>query len=499
MGIIINDSELFKTKSSESRMKMAILVLSLFWIFSGTLIAKTGNGSKFLSPQSSSITKIELPNNEGLLFWEIQPTLESVIPKFYAQKVNSFGESVWKNDISITTNDSLIRSSHKLIPDGFGGVIITWEQRSIEDETTDVYAQKIDSAGNISWGEKGLKISGASGSQIAPLIASDSKGGVIISWNDSRNDLTNNNWDIYAQHVNSSGKILWEEDGIVISADSKDEYLGKMLSAADGGITLIWNMVIPDLEGKEGYDFYFQKISPAGIPLNAFVPNKFLTFPPGGTNYRLGGDIFSDGKDGFYLGIAVSNFDADPGLYLQHILANGQLVFAGDLGIKIDSTFAAESIVNIQADSLGYLMVSVSDQHDSLKTFKIVDGSGEVTGQQHALNSLIDNSQLANNLPAINLLSDSIIENETGNQKIGSKIPFNSYRHKTAAHKKIKRHTDHKSIATMKPINCDSRIVDFPGFNLLSKKSFNMPPVMDFYHCLKGDLIYRKEEEINVG
>ncbi len=478
-------------------MKSILIVLFIFFCFGAELIAKSGNNaSTIINAKPSSLGTISISGDQSILFWETSSTIDSIFPQFFTQKINSYGETVWGKDVAVTIKDTLIRSSHKLVSDGLNGVIITWEQRSINNETTDVYAQRIDSTGKVLWGPTGIKVSGAEGSQITPLIISDNKGGALISWNDSRNDLTNNNWDIYAQHVNSAGEILWEENGIVISADLKDEFLGKLLPAADGGVTVIWNKVVPDIDGREGYDFYFQKISPEGLPLNAFLPTKFLTLPPGDTDYALGGDILSDGKEGFFLSLAISNSETTRSLHLQHILANGQSTYSGDFGIKVDTSSTAQSISSIQTDSLGYLIVNFSNR-DTLKPGKKFDEFGNEVDQEISLISIKKAEPLAINLRQLDLVAETdinIIE-KSSDLKTKSRGSKRSVSTHPLFNKIAGVTTDElrKTVGTVYFSNSD-----LPKLIAREKNRLEIAPAKNFYQNLNRGILYRKEEETSI-
>ena len=80
---------------------------------------------------------------------------------------------------------------------------MVWE----DDRTSsyNIYAQKINSTGYIEWDDNGTAISTASGSQTDPRICGDGLGGAYIVWRDGRGS----SYDIYAQYINSSGVTQW--------------------------------------------------------------------------------------------------------------------------------------------------------------------------------------------------------------------------------------------------------------------------------------------------
>jgi len=77
-----------------------------------------------------------------------------------------------------------------------------------EIEDRDIHYEPKTSQGSIFllWEENGNEICGASDDQRSPKIISDGAGGAIIAWEDHRSGTS----DIYAQHIDSSGAVLWE-------------------------------------------------------------------------------------------------------------------------------------------------------------------------------------------------------------------------------------------------------------------------------------------------
>src|SRR3972149_946910 len=106
------------------------------------------------------------------------------------------------NPISTETNNQYIPP---IISDGSGGAIITWDDfRNGSDY--DIYAQRINSSGEVQWTSNGVPISMAANEQSYPKITSDGSGGAIITWQDFRNGSNPN---IYAQKVSSAGLVQW--------------------------------------------------------------------------------------------------------------------------------------------------------------------------------------------------------------------------------------------------------------------------------------------------
>jgi len=235
----------------------------------------------------------------------------SFVADIYAQRINSSGNTQWApNGTAICTATSAQRNP-QIISDGAGGAIITWDDNRIPVSfTSGIYAQRVDSGGNMLWTPNGTAISTAKYEQWLPQITSDGVGGAIISWEDLRSrpyhDIYNLSYgthnDIYAQRINSSGNVQWTPDGVAVSTAIDVQYTPRIISDRVGGAIVTWK----DKRSGADYDIYAQRIRndnptsnhPGPITTNVTgseVINWTLYDDCGGGKYRvLANDTFED-------------------------------------------------------------------------------------------------------------------------------------------------------------------------------------------------------------
>jgi hypothetical protein len=179
----------------------------------------------------------------------------------YAQRINSSGEVQWTaNGLPVCT-----QASHQYYPtitsDGSGGAIITWYEDRIGNQ--DIYAQRINSSGATQWttaAAGGLPVCINTSRQDNPTITFDGSGGAIITWFDSR---AGNN-DIYVQRINSSGTTLWTtaaEGGLPVCTLTSAQYTPDISSDGSGGAIISWS----DARNSAFYDVYAQRINGSGV------------------------------------------------------------------------------------------------------------------------------------------------------------------------------------------------------------------------------------------
>lgn len=160
---------------------------------------------------------------------------------------------------------SFLQNQHVAVSDGSGGAIIAWaDKRSgtgvgAEQSFTDIYAQRITAAGVLLWTSNGVPICTTAGRQHVPKIISDNNGGAIITWSDERNSATNLS-DIYAQHINTSGVVLWATNGVSICSKVNFQDNPALASDGNGGAIITWE----DKRNGTDYNIFAQSINATG-------------------------------------------------------------------------------------------------------------------------------------------------------------------------------------------------------------------------------------------
>ena len=139
----------------------------------------------------------------------------------------------WTTNGIIICNETYYQEIPQICSDGYGGAIIAWEDRRV---STDIYAQRIDSDGNALWNPNGTLICNASGTTVRVQLCSDGSGGAIITWDDSRGPA----YDIYAQRIDSAGNVKWTHNGEEICTEVEQQRDAQICSDGVGGAIITW-------------------------------------------------------------------------------------------------------------------------------------------------------------------------------------------------------------------------------------------------------------------
>lgn len=227
----------------------------------------------------------------------------------YAQRIGTDGNILWKKDgVPVCTAEEN-QNKLRLVSDGAGGVIITWQDIRGGKSNSDIYAQHIDAAGNIRWTADGLPVCTEVNAQNSPCIITDGDGGAIIIWQDFRTNYA----DLYAQRISKSGEVLWKKNGVLVCGASDAQSAPVAVEDGAGGGIVVWQ----DFR-RSFADIYGQRIDGSGNLLweRTGVP---VCMALGHESYQV---IVSNGAEGAIVAwIDTRNGNND--IFAQQVDGNG--------------------------------------------------------------------------------------------------------------------------------------------------------------------------------
>ena len=203
---------------------------------------------------------------------------------------------------------------HNLVSDSAGGVIVAWQDTRSNGA---IYAQRIYSNGTLAWNSNGVPIKQLTGggSLDDPCIATDGKGGAIIAWHEYHSGSGDS---LFAQRIDANGNIKWTADGVTICNDSVTNDNPQICSDDSGGAIIAWSAHLSYNES-----IYAQRVDSNGA----------IKWPKNGIAVRTGAlysppspQLCSDGVGGAYIAwhdIVTLSQD-----YVQRISSAGTLLWA---------------------------------------------------------------------------------------------------------------------------------------------------------------------------
>jgi hypothetical protein len=176
--------------------------------------------------------------------------------EIYVQKIDLDGNALWQYDGLPVCQNSAYQYGPQLADDGDGGFIVSWDDERNYDE---IYAQRIDSDGNLAWAQYGVLVFPSYGDCRSKLM-SDGSGGAIAALDMYLED--DGVYDIYAQRLDHDGNMLWGQNGLGVCRESHNQFCPTLASDGRGGAIFAWT----DYREESGYsDIYAQRVGPSGL------------------------------------------------------------------------------------------------------------------------------------------------------------------------------------------------------------------------------------------
>ncbi len=318
---------------------------------SGTLPWGLGGICVDSIPQTFEKPSIALDGSGGVIVTWVDTRPDNSLPNIYGQHVSSAGAVQWtSNGINLTasfTGGFSFRQpdNPQMISDGHNGAYVSW------DDAFGSVLMRFSSSGTITWN---TVVDGALGATDT-RITSDGAGGVILAWTDDRNYLTGDLADIYAQRVDSSGNVKWQANGIVVSNAPNLQNYPQIVEDGSGGAVIAWQ----DFRDSAQYRGYVQRVNSSGA--TQWTANGLaLTSTTNAVNSLTmtvdgsGGGIFTweEARGG---GIGGSD-----NIYAQRVNGNGQRQWT-DTGANVCTNTAPQENPRIAPDGAGGAIITWED------------------------------------------------------------------------------------------------------------------------------------------
>ncbi len=290
-----------------------------------------------------------IQDEEGgcIVVWEDDRNGDSDI---YAQRVDSSGNILWDSAGVAISVLPLDQERPQIVSDGSGGAIIMWEFKQGAAGETGLYAQRINSLGQVLWAVNGVPVvtsPSATPIQILPKITGDGVGGAVIAWIENTLDEY-----ISAQRINSAGIILWPQNGLPIITSSLDKRFQNIINVGNGEFVLCWNEEFFFNE----WDLRAQKIDTTG---NIIWNNEGLVISSSDVSINPSA-IAYDNQNSVIIGWEDHRIQISGTIYCQKLSLDGNIQWQQN-GIPVSSFNGLQGFVKLVCDSNGNTVVSWLD------------------------------------------------------------------------------------------------------------------------------------------
>jgi hypothetical protein len=337
-------------------------------------ILEWGAGAKIVSDVSEypKNPKVSADGTGGaiIVWWDERQVSPDTSYDIYAQKIDSDGNRQWgSSDLCVCSkvND---QQDSRVISDGSGGAIIVWDDDIYGNGSYyKVYAQRVNSSGTLEWGPDGICI--CDEISVYPEIIADDSDGDIIIWQDYR---SGSNLDIYAQRINSSGELQWEANGVPICNAVGNQSNHKVIADGFGGAIVTWD------DQRDGrHDIYGQRVDNDGSIHSGWALDGVLVCDTTNAGFGIYPRIVADGSGGAIITWQdTRNPDNNSDIYAQRITADGTVGMELEPANAPDKIFLNIPSSNPTAGNIEirYGIVVKRDFISSKVALKIFDVSG---------------------------------------------------------------------------------------------------------------------------
>ena len=283
---------------------------------------------------SQKDARIEGDGNGGaFIVWKDYRT---GIPDIYVQHIDSNGVIQWALDGIGACTDPYDQSTPSMTTDMAGGIIITWSDWRSQLER-DIYAQRIDASGNMLWQQDGAIVTVQIEREHNERIVSDGAGGCIIAF-----EKQVGNWDIWAQRLNSAGATMWGPGGVPVSTVNSNKRNPKLQKDHSNGAYITWQ----DNRNVE-YDVLVQRLSSTGFRLWGDSALQVTNVINDQTNPKIDPDGVSGGV---YVAWADERNGATNDIFCQRIDSLGNVLWPAN-GVGVCLAANDQSAVDILSNS----------------------------------------------------------------------------------------------------------------------------------------------------
>ncbi len=311
-----------------------LLILFSFGAFSQWSNNTTINTTVAMATKSQSNVHSVSDSKGGIIMtWDDNRNSLTTADDIYAQRFSASGMRKWILYGTSICSALGVQKSPSIVESDNGSAIITWEDGRAGND--DIYAQKIDSSGNILWALDGIAVCSKTTTQKNPKIVSDAAGGAIIVWEDSLSFY----WDVYAQRISSSGALLWPTGGVAVCAAPNTQANPKLDIDGLGGAIFTWQ----DKRNNIDYDIYAQRVNALGTA--QWTVNGVLIC--NAINTQSNPRIEPDGLNGAVIGWVDKRNGTDYNVYSQRINSSGNVQWTSN-GLSICSAINNQSALDMK-------------------------------------------------------------------------------------------------------------------------------------------------------
>ncbi|MDP8206540.1 MAG: FlgD immunoglobulin-like domain containing protein [Candidatus Electryonea clarkiae] len=251
-----------------------------------------------------------------------------------AQKLDSEGNVLWGNRGSVVAppegeygeRDQL---RPKILPADDGGLFLSFLKWTREDFYLNVLIQRLDSNGDPQWTDNehnAIEVTDISHDHFLEGMKYFDDGSILVVFNRTVSPI---NYDIFAQRISEDGELLWDEPLAICTFDSTVQYRAKLENVHDG-ILIAWE---DQRRGSPTKDIFGQIINPDGTV--RWAENGLQLIAQDNQQHHISLGVRNDNAWSFWLAWQDSRDPRNLDIYAQRFDLDGNGIFDPASGIRV--------------------------------------------------------------------------------------------------------------------------------------------------------------------
>ena len=242
--------------------------------------------------------------------------------KVMVQKISPEGKTLFASNGIKIFGSMKRKSMTSIVPDDSGGAFVFW--LDFKSNKGEILAQHVDSTGKLLWKNKPHSISSLTLNVISYVVKKAGPKNIYIVWQTQQSGKK-----IYQQLLSYKGKSLWTSGGMLVTS-LKEDQINPQTVVSDSTFILSWTN-----ESGRNSDVYIQKYNRTGKPLWDKDGVPVIKYH----GEQFGQRLVSDGKNGVIAAWIDRRADSLlANIYTQRINAQGIAVW-DSIGLEVASNY----------------------------------------------------------------------------------------------------------------------------------------------------------------
>lgn len=223
----------------------SISFLFFFFVFCSSAFAQWANNTslntKLVVNTSNPINILAHGNGNSGIFLVWEDNKSAGEPDIFFLHVDGEG----KASFNAAGKPVSLSSGHKINPQftssAGNSAIIIWKDYSF-NLSGQLICQKVDSRGNLLWGEYGLQLTSEKVDAIDYNLVSDKQGNSLVSF--ISRSTTGGGSSVICQKISTDGRKLFPDEGIVVHNSKNKKGMTSVVADDSGGVFILWTELI---------------------------------------------------------------------------------------------------------------------------------------------------------------------------------------------------------------------------------------------------------------